>query len=77
MTNIAARLNKSGTFYTRGNPSVVFDEITQSRLSVTPNGVYAGELDEVSGTQNGQAMQQLNMGRLIISGVFDEVSGIS
>jgi hypothetical protein len=77
MTNIAARLNKSGTFYTRGNSSVVFDEITQSRLSVTPNGVYAGELDEVSGTQNGQAMQQLNTGRLIISGVFDEVSGIS
>jgi hypothetical protein len=36
-----------------------------------------GELDEISGTTNGQAMQQLNTGRLIISGVFDEVSGIS
>jgi len=55
----------------------VFDEITQSRLSVGPNGVYAGELDEISNTTNGQAMQQLNTGRLIISGVFDEVSGIS
>jgi hypothetical protein len=77
VTKIAARLSKSGTFYTSGNTSVVFDEITQSRLSVGPNGVYAGELDEISSTTNGQAMQQLNTGRLIISGVFDEVSGIS
>lgn len=77
MANIAARLTKSGTFYTRGNSSVVFDEITQTRLSVTHDGVYTGELDEVSGTDNGQAMQQLKTGRLIISGVFDEVSGIS
>lgn len=77
MTKIAARLSKSGTFYTSGDTSVVFDEITQSRLSVGPNGVYAGELDEISNTTNGQAMQQLNTGRLIISGVFDEVSGIS
>ena len=74
---IAARLYKSGTFYTSGNTSVVFDEISQSRLSVSPNGVYVGEMDEVSQTTNGQAMQQLNTGRLIISGVFDEVSGIS
>jgi hypothetical protein len=77
MANIAARLSKSGTFYTSGNTSVVFDEITQTRLSVTPDGVYSGELDEVSGTSNGQAMQQLKTGRLVISGVFDEVSGIS
>jgi len=77
MTRIAARLTKSGTFYTRGDSSVVFDEITQSNLSVSTNGVYTGELDEVSGTTNGQAMQQYKTGRLAISGVFDEVSGIS
>jgi len=77
VTKIAARLSKSGTFYTSGDTSVVFDEITQTKLSVTHTGVYSGELDEVSGTNNGQAMQQLKTGRLVISGVFDEVSGIS
>lgn len=77
MATIAARLSKSGTFYTSGNTSVVFDEITQNKLSITPDGVLAGEFDEVSGTENGRSMQQLNTGRLIISGVFDEVSGIS
>lgn len=77
MANIAARLSKAGTFYTNGNVSVVFDEISQTRLSITPNGVFADEFDEVSGTENGQAMQQLNTGRLVISGLFDEVSGIS
>ncbi len=77
MATIAARLSKTGTFYTSGNTSVVFDEVTQDRLSITPEGVFAGELDEVSGTTNGQAMQQLNTGRLVISGLFDEVSGIA
>lgn len=77
MANVAARLSKNGNFYTSGNAGVVFDEVTQSNVSITPTGVFASGLDEVTGTQNNQSMQQLNTGRLIISGVFDEVSGIS
>jgi hypothetical protein len=34
-------------------------------------------LDEYTGTENSKAMQQLNTGVLKISGVFDEVSGIT
>ena len=74
-TNVAARLDKSGKFYTRDG--VVLDEITQSTHGITSSKVYAGELDEVSGTENNRVMQQKKTGKLIISGVFDEVSGIS
>jgi len=74
---VAARLENSGTFYTSTTLGVVFNEITQTTHSITPQGVYAGEFDEVSGTLNNRAMQQLKTGKLIISGVFDEVSGIS
>jgi hypothetical protein len=77
MSTLAARLSKTGTFYANPEVGVVFDEVTQSTHSVTPNAVYAGEFDEVTGTDNGRSMQQLNTGRLKISGVFDEVTGIS
>jgi hypothetical protein len=77
MANIAARLNKTGTLYANPEVGVVFDEVTKSSFSISQEAVYAGELDEVSGTDNGRSMQQLNTGRLKISGVFDEVTGIS
>jgi hypothetical protein len=76
MANIAARLNNDGTLYASGT-SVGFNEISQSNISIAPEGVYAYALDEVSIIENGQAMQQLNTGVLRISGVFDEVSGIT
>jgi hypothetical protein len=76
-TKVAARLDKSGKFYTNTSIGVELNEITQTEHSITPQGVYAGEFDEVSITQNNEVMQQLKTGKLIISGVFDEVSGIS
>jgi len=77
MAKIAARLDKTGTLYANTSGSVGFNEISRSVISITPNGVFATTLDEYSGTQNGEAMQQLNTGVLKISGVFDEVSGIT
>lgn len=77
MSNVAARLNKNGTLYATSNSSVGFNEISQSNISITPNGVFAYTLDEYTGPENGMAMQQLNTGVLRISGVFDEVSGIT
>ena len=76
-TKVAARLDKSGKFYTNSDIGVELNEITQTKHSITPQGVYAGEFDEVSETENNRVMQQLKTGKLIISGVFDEVSGIS
>lgn len=76
MANIAARLTNTGMLYT-SNTGVGLNEISQSNISITPQGVYAYTLDEISGTSNGESMQQLNTGVLKISGVFDEVSGIS
>jgi hypothetical protein len=76
MANVAARLDNNGKLYTN-NASVGFNEISQSNISITPNGVFAYTLDEYTGTENGKAMQQLNTGVLKISGVFDEVSGIT
>ena len=77
MANIAARLDSTGKLYTNSNGNVGFNEISQSNISITPNGVFAYTLDEYTGTENGKAMQQLNTGVLRISGVFDEVSGIT
>jgi hypothetical protein len=76
-TNVAARLDKSGRLYTNTNIGVELNEITQITHSITPHGVYAGEFDEVTTPDNNRVMQQKKTGKLIISGVFDEVSGIS
>ena len=75
MANIAARLNSSGTLY--ASNSVVFNEISQSNISITPSGVFAYQFDEVSGTLNNRAMQQYANGVVRISGVFDETTGIA
>jgi hypothetical protein len=77
MSVIAARLGKSGTLYSNANAGVVFNEIAQSNIGISPTGVFAHVFDEVSGTSNGGAMQQLNTGTIKISGVFDEVTGIA
>lgn len=77
MANIAARLSNSGNLYATLDGSVGFDETSQNKISITPEGVFAYTLDEVSGTTNSEAMQQLNTSVLRISGVFDEVSGIT
>jgi hypothetical protein len=77
MANVAARLNKTGTLYATNNSGVGFNEISQDTISITPDGVFAYVLDEYTGPENGMAMQQLNTGVLRISGVFDEVTGIS
>jgi len=76
-SKVAARLDSSGKFYTNTDVGVELDEITLSDHRMTPTKVYAGEFDEVSGTENNRVMQQLKTGKLIISGVFDEVTGIS
>jgi hypothetical protein len=77
MAKIAARLSNTGNLYCDKDNSIGFSEISQSNISITPNGVFAYTLDEYTGTENSKAMQQLNTGVLKISGVFDEVSGIS
>lgn len=77
MANIAARLSNSGNLYATLNGSTGFNETSQENISITPQGVFAYTLDEISGPENGKAMQQLNTGVLKISGVFDEVSGIA
>ena len=74
-TRVAARLDRSGKFYISND--VELDEITTSSHRMTPSKVFAGEFDEVSGTDNNRVMQQKKTGKLIISGVFDEVTGIS
>jgi hypothetical protein len=75
MATVAARLTKTGTLYTNSQVGVVLDEISQANISITPTKVYAGTLDEVTGTENGRAMQQLNTGVLRVAEVFDEVTG--
>jgi hypothetical protein len=79
MSIVAARLSKNGTLYTNKDAGIEFDEITQTSLSISISDTtfYTGEMDEVSGTESGRAMQQIKTGVLKISGVFDEVTGIS
>jgi hypothetical protein len=76
MPTVVARLSITGTLYTNSEIGIEFDEITQSRLSVSDTDVFTGELDEVTSTDNGKAMQQFSSGLLKVSGIFDEVTGI-
>lgn len=77
MSNIAARLSNTGTLYSNVTLGVGFNEVSKNYIGISPNGVYAVIFDEVTGTQTDRAMQQLNTGVLRVSGVFDEVSGIT
>jgi hypothetical protein len=76
MSTVVARLSITGTLYANPSIGIEFDEITQGSLSVSDTAVLTGELDEVTGTNNGRAMQQINNGLLKVSGIFDEVTGI-
>jgi hypothetical protein len=68
---IGARITNTGTLYTAG----IFDEVTQSNISMTATTIFASGLDEV--TNPGVPMRYLPNGTIQISGNFDEVSGIN
>jgi len=72
---IVTRIDSSGIFYS----SVPLDEVTQTTNSVSPNGVYASEFDEITlnPITNGLAKRETFDGKILIAGYFDEYSTLS
>jgi len=73
-----SRLDSSGNLFVNG----VFDELTLSGAGIPPrfasNTIYANTFDEVtiSPMSSGLARKLYSNGSLLISGVFDEVTGL-
>ena len=72
---ITTRLTNTGNLLV--NPQYgYFDDTTQSSISTRANVVYTAMIDEISNTGGAQQMKQFSNGNLVLSGVFDEVTGM-
>jgi len=71
MAIIASRLTNTGVLSISGE----FDEVTLSVIKLTPNNMFAAELDEISinPISNGVAKRETVDGKLLVSTYFDEV----
>lgn len=72
--SIVSKLLANGTFMT----SVTLDEVTQTRIGQTQNNIFSSEFDEITINPivNGLAKRETFDGKLLISGYFDETTGL-
>lgn len=71
MTTTISKLGSTGVLQT----GVALDEVTYSSIKVSPTGIYASEFDEVN-LSVGVAERKTNTGTYMVSGRFDEVTGM-
>jgi len=69
---IATRLLSNGVYFT----SNYFDETTYNTNKTSLDTIYSGEFDEVTIQGSSVAKRETNDGRILVSGYFDEVTGI-
>jgi len=67
-----ARLSSNGVYFTNS----YFDEVTYTSNKVATTAMYSREFDEVTINGGNIAKRETNNGKVLISGYFDEVSGI-
>jgi len=67
-----ARLLSNGVYFT----NTYFDEVTYTSNKVATTAMYSREFDEVTINGGNIAKRETNNGKVLISGYFDEVSGI-
>lgn len=72
---IALRLTSTGNALIPNTS--VFDEITLDSISIRPGNVYANFFDEVTLAGGPVPSRFTDTGNILISGIFDEVTGIS
>lgn len=71
MTTTISKLVSTGVLQT----GVALDEVTYSSIKVSPTGIYAAEFDEVN-LSVGVTERKTNTGTYMVSGRFDEVTGM-
>jgi hypothetical protein len=74
MATTVARLSSNGVYFT----SNYFDEVTLSTNTIGLSSVYSADFDEctLQGVGGGLVKRETSDGRILISGYFDEVTGI-
>ncbi len=73
MPTTVARLSSNGVYFT----NTYFDEVTYNVNKVSLSAIYSGGFDEVSINGGGVAKRETYDGNLLLSGYFDEITGIS
>jgi hypothetical protein len=73
-TGIASRITNTGILYTPFNS--LFDEITMTKSSISPNATYSSTFDEVTLQGQNIAKRETSTGQVHVSGYLDEVTGI-
>jgi hypothetical protein len=71
-STIVARLSSNGVYFT----NTYFDEITYTSSKVALTANYGAEFDEVTNKGLNIAKRDTKDGRVLVSGYFDEVTGI-
>jgi Concanavalin A-like lectin/glucanases superfamily len=73
MATTVARLSSNGVYFT----NTYFNEITYTSNKVSTSAIYSAGFDEVSIHGGNVAKRETNAGQVLVSGYFDEVTGIS
>jgi hypothetical protein len=73
MTFLAARLLNTGNLMLAN--TIQFDEVTYNDAHIAQSSCYAGLFDEVTGP--GVPLRITSTGTMLVSGIFDEYTGIS
>ena len=73
MATTVARLSSNGVYFTNG----ILNEITYTTNKITNNTLYSGGFDEITIQGSSTAKRETNDGRVLVSGYFDEVTGIA
>jgi hypothetical protein len=73
MAFLAARLLNTGNLLIAN--TIQFDEVTYSNARIANGACYASQFDEVTGP--GVPLRITTSGTMLVSGIFDEYTGIS
>jgi len=73
MPPTVARLSSNGVYFT----NTYFDEVTYTSNKINTTALYSGGIDEVTIQGSSVAKRETYDSQLLVSGYFDEVTGIS
>jgi len=73
MATTVARLSSNGVYFT----NTYFDEIAYTNNKISTTAMYSGGFDEVAIKGGSVAKRETSDGRVLVSGYFDEITGIA
>jgi len=73
MSTTVARLSSNGVYFT----NTYFDEVTYTSSKISLSAIFSSGIDEVTLQGGGTAKRETGNGNVLVSGYFDEVTGIA